>query len=220
MENQHQASKAKWDNFWKQRSTPFTIFLRMTRVVVNLLRAREVSTYVEDGRVLEIGCGTATGSIFVEKRRPKSENIAVDTSLQALKLASGNCKRRKSRVSLILADALNLPFAPNSFDLVWSSGVLEHFSDAQAPLRSIARVLTNRGRIVILVPTHNNILVRIRDVIHRLTGLHLIFSAAWGGDAAYPTDVPSSCRSLGLKLVSHRNLAWELFVESITVATL
>src|SRR3989442_14379586 len=103
MENQHQASKTQWDNFWKQRSTPFTVFLRMTRGVVNLLRDHEVSTDVEDGRVLEIGCGTATGSIFVEKRRPQSENIAVDTSFQALKLASGNCKRRKSRVTLIRA---------------------------------------------------------------------------------------------------------------------
>jgi SAM-dependent methyltransferase len=220
MARKHQASRIHWDNFWKKRSTPFPVILSMTRVVVNLLRAREVSAYVEDGRVLEIGCGTATGSIFLEKRCPKSEIVAVDTSLQALKLASRNCKKNKSRISLLLADALRLPFVPNSFDLVWSSGVLEHFADAQPPLRAITSILTIGGRIVILVPTHNNLLVKIRDAIRRFTGLYLDFNAAWGGEAAYPTDVPSSCRSLGLKIISHRNVAWELFVESITVASL
>ena len=196
------------------------LVLRMTRVAVNLLRARELSTYVEDGRVLEIGCGTASGSIFVAKRCPRNEIVAMDSSFQALKLAAANCRKNTSRISLLLADALNLPFVPGSFHLVWSSGVLEHFSDARTPLQEIIRILVNEGKTVILVPTHNNILVKIRDLAHRLTGLHFVFSDAWGGERAYPTDVPASCRSLGMKIVSHRNVAWELFVESITVASL
>src|SRR5690349_7190753 len=52
-------------------------------------------------------------------------------------------------------DGHTLPFADSSFDLVYSSNVLEHVPDLAALYREIRRVLKPGGRALHVVPTHH-----------------------------------------------------------------
>ena len=57
----------------------------------------------------------------------------------------------------ILADAENLPFNNQSFDYVWSWGVIHHSSNTQKIVSEIQRVLKKNGRSTIMVYNKNSI---------------------------------------------------------------
>jgi len=54
--------------------------------------------------------------------------------------------------SLSVGNALRLPFADQSFDLIVCSEVLEHIPNYEAALKEVARVLKPGGQLVISVP--------------------------------------------------------------------
>lgn len=56
-----------------------------------------------------------------------------------------------AKVSFGVAE--DIPFADTSFDIVYSSHVLEHVNNAQKALQEMQRVVTNDGIIIIGVPT-------------------------------------------------------------------
>ena len=56
------------------------------------------------------------------------------------------------RYSLMVGDALSLPFPDDSFDRLICSEVLEHIPDYQAAMTEIWRVVKPGGRIGISVP--------------------------------------------------------------------
>jgi SAM-dependent methyltransferase/rubredoxin len=102
-------------------------------------------------RLLEIGCGEG----FVLATRREGVRFATDLSLAAIRRAR---KRADARFSLALAE--RLPFAADSFELVASVGVMEHFLDIGAALAEIRRVLAPGGRYVSL--THVDLTPRER----------------------------------------------------------
>ena len=54
---------------------------------------------------------------------------------------------------VVVADLFNLPFKKNSFNFVWNSGVLEHFSigDINQIVDDILKILIRNGMLVVLV---------------------------------------------------------------------
>ncbi len=66
----------------------------------------------------------------------------------ALNIASTNCKNP------VLGSIFKIPFKDNIFDLVYNSGVIEHFKDPDnvAAIAEMARVTKPSGRIIIIVP--------------------------------------------------------------------
>ena len=57
-----------------------------------------------------------------------------------------------------------LPFEDNSFDLVWSSEVIEHVADTARWLSEVRRVLVPGGRLLLTTPSHGRVLVALRGV--------------------------------------------------------
>ena len=55
------------------------------------------------------------------------------------------------RVSLIRGDLLRLPFAAESFDIIYSLGVLDHTPDPRSAFLGLARLLKPGGRIAVWV---------------------------------------------------------------------
>lgn len=94
------------------------------------------------GRLLEVGCGEG---YLLEKLRA-SEKVAVDISAEALQRAQG---RTGAQVSVALAE--RLPFASESFDLVVSVGVMEHFLDDLQATEEICRVLEPAAYYIVLI---------------------------------------------------------------------
>ena len=112
-------------------------------VEVELLLARYRSSIV-DKRLLEIGSGT--GFQLRELRKHCRQCIGVD--LQSSVALT-------SRVADVLVyDGRNLPFRDASFDVVYSSNVLEHVDDLFDLLSECRRVLRPGGRAIHVVPSH------------------------------------------------------------------
>ena len=101
-------------------------------------------------KVLEIGCGTG---LFTEKlSRAGAEITAVDLSEHLLEKARA---RNLPRCSIEQADAHQLPYADNSFDVVCGSSILHHL-DMEKALSEAYRVLRPGGKIAFAEPNMLN----------------------------------------------------------------
>lgn len=81
-------------------------------------------------RVLEVGTGTGMLSALVSLLA--SGVVTVDSSTHVLRTAAGFATGVGAKVEAVRGDAFCLPFAADSFDVCFSQGLLEHFSDADA----------------------------------------------------------------------------------------
>jgi 2-polyprenyl-3-methyl-5-hydroxy-6-metoxy-1,4-benzoquinol methylase len=78
--------------------------------------------------------------------------IGIDHSKNALKLAKFVAKESKVKIKLMKTDIFSLPFRDNSFDLVFNTGVFEHFSEKKqiALIKEMTRV--SRKYVLINIP--------------------------------------------------------------------
>jgi len=108
------------------------------------------------GRVLEVGCGEG----FLLEALTAADKNAVDLSVTALRKSRG---RADGTYALALAE--RLPFPADSFDLVISVGVMEHFLDDDAATTEIRRVLKPGGRYLTLIHVHLDRVQRLRQKV-------------------------------------------------------
>lgn len=97
-------------------------------------------------RILDLAAGTAASSVALA--RSGAEVVAADFSPGML--AEG--RRRHGGIpnlSFVQADAMNLPFADNEFDLATISFGLRNVHDPKAALAEMFRVVAPGGRLVI-----------------------------------------------------------------------
>lgn len=98
-------------------------------------------------RVLDAGCGMGR---FAEVAADAGADVhAIDLST-AVEAAHRNLGHRPN-VHFYQADILNLPFADESFDVIYSIGVLHHTPSTRVAFLSLCRLLKPGGRIAIWV---------------------------------------------------------------------
>lgn len=102
-------------------------------------------------RLLEVGCGIGTD--LVRFARGGALVTGVDLSATAIRLAERNFAHAglAGRARLEVADAERLPFADQTFDVVYGHGVLQYAADPAAMLRECRRVLVPGGRAIFMV---------------------------------------------------------------------
>jgi SAM-dependent methyltransferase len=102
---------------------------------------------LEGKTVLDVGCGMGR---FAEVAASHGARVVgVDLSV-AVDAASRNLAGFEDAV-VIQADVFDLPFRPESFDLIYSIGVLHHTPDTRRAFLSLPRLLRPGGRIAIWV---------------------------------------------------------------------
>ncbi|HEX7254635.1 MAG TPA: class I SAM-dependent methyltransferase, partial [Gaiellaceae bacterium] len=105
-------------------------------------------TQLEPGaRLLEVGCGVGAVLAVLGQEFPGVRLAGVDIEPKQLDYARGHLERAGVAATLLQADALELPFADESFDHVWMMWFLEHVADPLGVLRQARRVLVPRGAI-------------------------------------------------------------------------
>jgi ubiquinone/menaquinone biosynthesis C-methylase UbiE len=99
--------------------------------------------------VLEVGVGL--GSDFVRFARAGARLHGIDLTEAAVALVRRRLELEGLSAEVTVADAEALPFADESFDLVYSWGVLHHTPDTQRALREVRRVLRPGGEARVML---------------------------------------------------------------------
>lgn len=120
------------------------------------------SLYGQGRKLLEIGCGIGVDSIQLARRG--FDVTAVDLTDNAVEIAKVHAGRRKVSVDFRLGNAEGLDFPDQSFDVVYSFGVLHHTPDIERSVAEVHRVLRPGGTAYVML-YHSTSLV---NLIHRL----------------------------------------------------
>lgn len=123
-------------------------------------------------KVLEIGCGLGTDG--VQFARAGADYTGVDLTDAAVELAQKNFELLGLHGTFRAADAENLDFANESFDLVYSHGVLHHTPETSRAISEIHRVLRPGGRAVVMLYYRDSYNFRVNISILRRAGAHLL----------------------------------------------
>lgn len=102
-----------------------------------------------DRDVLEAGCGIATDGINLA--RAGARYTGVDFSPTAIDIARDRFANEGCAGTFVRASITDLPFADDSFDLVYSNGVIHHLPETERVVREFHRVLRPGGRAVVMV---------------------------------------------------------------------
>lgn len=144
--DQRRPPASVWDHFWSARTNLSEVYGTDGRVVEAL---EGIGDWV--GRtILETGCGS--GRDGIEMARLGANVVLLDLSLPALLASRGAATEATVSVSLVLGDALRLPFKTESLDGVFHQGLLEHFRDPSGLLAENVRVLRRGGALLVDVP--------------------------------------------------------------------
>ena len=108
-------------------------------------------------RLLDVGCGIGGSSLYLANRLGAEATGITLSPVQATRAQERAVEMGLAdRASFLVADALEMPFADNSFDLVWSLESGEHMPDKQQFVRECCRVLQPGGRLVIATWCHRD----------------------------------------------------------------
>jgi SAM-dependent methyltransferase len=129
--------------------------------------------------VLDVGCGM--GRFADVATRWGARVIGIDLSAAA-EVAARNLANRN--FVALQADVLALPFAPESFDCIYSIGVLHHTPDCERAFKNLPQYLKPGGSIAVWLYSGYNNWYRFSDqyrkITHRLSirKLHAFFRTA------------------------------------------
>ncbi|HBB32224.1 MAG TPA: hypothetical protein DDZ80_23710 [Cyanobacteria bacterium UBA8803] len=118
------------------------------------INALGLSPELNNKNILEVGCGVGDFALYLSDQ--KAAITAVDFSEKAIELAKQKAQIQNKQVEFIVADAQNLPFPDNSFDLVFSCECLEHVPNPQLALTEMQRVLKPSGKLILTTENYSN----------------------------------------------------------------
>ncbi|MGZ8160106.1 MAG: class I SAM-dependent methyltransferase [Methylobacter sp.] len=106
-------------------------------------------------RVLEIGCGSGAASCLFAKAH--ADVVAIDLTEMATKLTRINALSQKLDITVLNMDAEKIAFVSESFDFVFSWGVLHHSSRPLEAFKEVSRLLHTGGEGLIMVYNKNSL---------------------------------------------------------------
>ena len=108
-------------------------------------RASEIVRRWEPYRILDLATGSGDLALTIAKKLPATEITGVDFCAEMLAQAQA-----KGLTRTVVADALELPFAAATFDVVTVAFGLRNMADWPAALAEMARVLAPGGHLLVL----------------------------------------------------------------------
>jgi 2-polyprenyl-3-methyl-5-hydroxy-6-metoxy-1,4-benzoquinol methylase len=138
---------------WKLPSPLFVTTLNMQRLLRPAIRPGM--------RVLELGC--APGKILAWVAARLGARVAgLDYSDRGIEWSRTLFETLRIPVDLRCEDVFRTTFEAGSFDLVYSSGLIEHFEDPRPIVRSHVALAKPGGRAIIAIPDYGGIYGRLQ----------------------------------------------------------
>jgi len=150
-----QGDSASFDTNWKNREESLHTHWTRGKVENQIQLAfrnhwtlfseimKNTPEYSKGKRVLEIGCGRGSLSCYFSDSG--YDCTLLDLSESVLDVAKDIFDKNKLKAKFIVGDANNLEIPNNSFDVIYSIGLLEHFDDVRTTISEQMRVLDTGG---------------------------------------------------------------------------
>lgn len=169
----------------------------LQKEVGNRLAERLDILTLKPKRILDLGTGTGEGLSGLLKKYPDAEIFALDIAegmLQQARKKRSWWQRLRGKVKFIAAEAEQLPFIANSFDIVFSNLALQWCDDPSLVFKELQRVLAPGGAVLFTTFGPDS-LKELRAAwlevdtevhIHRFTDMHDIGDAMLHASLAEP----------------------------------
>jgi demethylmenaquinone methyltransferase/2-methoxy-6-polyprenyl-1,4-benzoquinol methylase len=108
-------------------------------------RAADIVASWRPNEIVDLATGTGDLALVLQKRTPNAEIVGADFSEEMLALAKAKGVRQT-----VLANAMQLPFADGSFDVLTIAFGLRNLPDWNGALREMRRVVRSNGHLLIL----------------------------------------------------------------------
>lgn len=137
-----------WDKVWMEKTGDFA---ELVKKIPEDRKYPFLERYLKkDGYHLEAGCGLGAWVFYLNSTGYNT--IGIDFSKKAVSIA----KKYNSSVPVEFGDLESLRFNDNTFDVIMSWGVIEHFiNGTDKVLKETLRVCKNGGIVIIAVPYRN-----------------------------------------------------------------
>jgi SAM-dependent methyltransferase len=211
-----------WEENWKKdiRPRPLWLYRDFDFETVRLLRDLAGT---KGARVLEVGAGGSRVLPYL-KRKFGYQVFGSDYSPIGCRLLRANLAVQNIEGSVVCEDLFRSSLASETFDLVFSSGLIEHFDDTRAVIAEHLRLVKPGGRIALIVPNLQSVEGKIvKRLAPPLWSVHRILG---------PDDLGGFLKSLGLENIRTGYLGsflihiardpewsvvrtWPVFVQSI-----
>ncbi len=106
-------------------------------------------------RLLEIGCGMGTD--LLQFARGGARCTGVDLTPRSVEITRHRFRLYDMPGDFLITDGERLPFADESFDVVYSNGVLHHTPDTAGAIREVHRVLRPGGTAKVMLYHRNSL---------------------------------------------------------------
>lgn len=118
-----------------------------------------------DKRLLEIGCGMGTD--LLQFARGGAYCTGIDLTPRSVEITRHRFKLYGADANFMLSDGEQLPFQSESFDVVYSNGVLHHTPNTAGSIREVHRVLRPGGVAKIMLYHRHSLNYWVEIVLRR-----------------------------------------------------
>ena len=118
-----------------------------------------------DARLLEVGCGMGTD--LLQFARGGARCTGIDLTPRSVEITRHRFWLYGAEGDFMISDAEHLPFRNESFDVVYSNGVLHHTPDTAGAVREVHRVLKSGGVAKIMLYHRDSLNYWVEIVLRR-----------------------------------------------------
>ena len=162
----YDASSGLWEQIWGEhmhhgyygRGGTYKLDRRQAQIdlIEELLIWANVNQKNAPQKIIDVGCGIGGSTLYLARKFAAKATGITLSPVQAsrAKERARDAADLEDRVSFEVANALDMPFADNSFDLVWSLESGEHMPDKEKFLQECYRVLQPGGKLILATWCH------------------------------------------------------------------
>jgi len=146
--------KESWDQTYRShdyKELPWET-VKPDKELIRIVKQKKI----EKCKVLDIGCGAGTNSVFLAKYG--FDVMGIDISSTAIKIAKQRAKEARVKVKFLVENAYSLKFVKNSFGFIFDRGCFHHIPIEYRDIyvKQNHTLLRNKGKYYLHAFSDNN----------------------------------------------------------------